>query len=165
MIKTALGQRLREVRKRSGDMDRESFAATLGVSAKTLANYERGDNEPPSSVLCMYRDTYSINLNWLLSGDGEMLNGAANLQPLSLDDWTMRRLATVVTSTYEDSKIPISPENVTVEASRLYNILVGQMNDPEDREEVEALIPHLKHTLRKRLSEATSNPGSGKRSA
>ncbi|MBI0166450.1 helix-turn-helix transcriptional regulator [Bartonella sp. M0280] len=76
-IKTVLGQRLRLIRQRNGNLDRDVFAKNLGINAKTLANYERGDSAPDAPTLAQYQKLYGININWLLSGAGDMtLNGA-----------------------------------------------------------------------------------------
>lgn len=71
-IKTALGQRLRLIRQNNGNLDREIFAKNLGLNAKTLANYERGDSAPDATTLAQYQKLYRININWLLSGVGDM---------------------------------------------------------------------------------------------
>lgn len=82
-----------------------------------------------------------------------------------LDDWTMRRMAAIITEAYSNRKIPISPENVAVEAARLYNELTSRAKDLSDRDEIEATLPQLRHLLKKRLDEAAAEPGTGKASA
>lgn len=73
-IKTDLARRLRAVREELGDPTREAFAGFLGVSTKTLGNYERGDNVPDAEALKAYKVVYGVNVNWLLTGDGEMFD-------------------------------------------------------------------------------------------
>ncbi len=58
-------------------MPRDSFAKSLGVSEKTLGNYERGDNEPDASVLLAYKQVYGVDVAWLLTGDGPMFSESA----------------------------------------------------------------------------------------
>lgn len=70
--KTPFGQRLRDVRKALGDEERGNFAARLGISKGALALYERGEREPNTSILIAYYEKYGVNLNWLLTGHGEM---------------------------------------------------------------------------------------------
>ena len=72
IIKTELGKRLRAVRAHFGDPDRDAFAKDVGLSPKTLANYERGDTQPDAGAIAAYRASFSIDTNWLLTGDGEM---------------------------------------------------------------------------------------------
>lgn len=63
---------MRIIRKQFGDPERDEFAARLGVSKNTLASYERGETEPTASVLATYSSTLGININWLVTGKGEM---------------------------------------------------------------------------------------------
>nr|WP_236939020.1 S24 family peptidase [Fuscovulum blasticum] len=48
------------------------FAERTGVSKSTIANYERGDRTPDATMLERYREAWSIDLNWLVTGEGEM---------------------------------------------------------------------------------------------
>lgn len=73
-LKTDLGRRLRAVREKLGDPPREDFARLLGISAKTLGNYERGDNVPDAEALSAYREKTRVSINWLLTGDGEIFD-------------------------------------------------------------------------------------------
>lgn len=69
VIKTELGQRLRDVRRSLGDPKREVLAQDLGFSAKTLANYERGDSQPDAAALAAYRTKLNVDTNWLITGE------------------------------------------------------------------------------------------------
>jgi transcriptional regulator with XRE-family HTH domain len=71
-IKTPLGQRLSDARKRLGYDERPVFAEALRIPLSTLANYERGESAPNADVLAIYHLQFGINLNWLISGKGEM---------------------------------------------------------------------------------------------
>lgn len=75
--KTALGARLRELRRRLGDPERDVFAAQLGVSKTTLGNYEKGESEPTASVLDSYRHNFGANVLWIITGEGEMFSESA----------------------------------------------------------------------------------------
>ncbi|MEB3417588.1 XRE family transcriptional regulator [Salipiger marinus] len=73
--KTPFAERLTSVRSALGAKDRKSFAKILGMNAETLGGYERGDTEPDQAFLARYKQDFSVNLNWLLTGDGEMFQG------------------------------------------------------------------------------------------
>lgn len=77
--KTALGTRLRELRRKLGDPERDVFAAQLGVSKTTLGNYEKGDSEPTASVLDSYRHNFGANVLWILTGEGHMFSESATV--------------------------------------------------------------------------------------
>jgi phage repressor protein C with HTH and peptisase S24 domain len=85
--KTPLAERLRQVRRNLGDVDRDDFANLLGISKNTLAHYERGERTPDADVLLAYHGQFFIDLNWLVSGEGEMHIPGAELldmaRPLS----------------------------------------------------------------------------------
>lgn len=70
--RTPLGKRLREVRAAIGIEDRDLFAERTGISKSTIANYERGDRTPDADMLERYRDVWSVDLNWLVTGHGSM---------------------------------------------------------------------------------------------
>lgn len=73
--KTALGDRLRSIRRTLGDPDRLVFSGKLGISKNSLAAYERGENEPTASTLGSYASIFGISVQWLVSGEGEMFSG------------------------------------------------------------------------------------------
>lgn len=167
ILKTPLGERLRELRKQCGDPSRAELAARLGVSEKTIGNYERGDNEPPASILLIFQEQLGVSLHWLVTGEGDMfstptsvLNYAAEMQ---VD--IMRLLTRLVVRLHHDVGIKLPAEEITAETTVLYNDLSRRVDNLADREEVEAVLPQLELRLRKRLAEAKSKPGSGKREA
>ncbi|WP_235824299.1 XRE family transcriptional regulator [Brucella anthropi] len=77
--KTPLGARLRELRRKLGDPERDGFADQLGVSKNTLASYERGETEPTASVLDAYRQNFGANVLWIVTGDGAMFTESATV--------------------------------------------------------------------------------------
>ncbi|MGO1161700.1 S24 family peptidase [Brucella sp. C7-11G] len=77
--KTPLGERLRELRRRLGDPERDVFSEQLGVSKNTLVNYEKGDTEPTASVLDAYRYKFGANVLWIITGEGEMFSESATV--------------------------------------------------------------------------------------
>lgn len=79
--KTPLARRLRDVRRALGDLPRDAFAQSLGISEKTLGNYERGDNEPDASVLLAYKQTFGVDISWVLTGEGPMFSESATPVP------------------------------------------------------------------------------------
>lgn len=62
IARTELAKRLRELR---GSTDRDVWAAKLGVSKTTIANYERGDRKPEGEFLETLVEKANADLNWL----------------------------------------------------------------------------------------------------
>ncbi len=63
--------RIKLVRKALG-MTQQKFAEAIGVKQNTVAQYEIGRNEPVESVQNLMHKEFSINLDWLRTGEGEM---------------------------------------------------------------------------------------------
>lgn len=165
--KTALGARLRSVRREAGYADRNAFAEVLEIAINTLASYERGDTAPDADVLARYRDRCGIDVNWLVSGDGEMFAdpSKAREKPDSFVPDLVRKLGRIADRLHREAGIKLQPEDVSAEAAKLYNELLRRVGDMTDADEVQAVFPQLEVLLKKRLAEAVAEPGTGKRSA
>ncbi|WP_051336445.1 helix-turn-helix domain-containing protein [Rhizobium sullae] len=162
-----MGRRLRELRNTLKIEDRDVLASAIGVSKSALAHYERGERTPDGDVLALYRQRYGVNVNWIVTGEGEMFDdpSAAPAPTASFDTKLLDRLAGIVTAVHRATGIRIAAEKVAVEAGNLYNDLIKKADDIRDQDEVSSLLPWVENKLRKRLEEATSKPGTGKRSA
>jgi len=80
MVATGFHKRFKIMRTYLG-LSQTSIAELFQVSQKTVSNWERGRNEPFLHVLARFHNNYAININWLVTGDGEMLLGKKS--PLS----------------------------------------------------------------------------------
>lgn len=67
-----INDRLKLIRETIG-LNQASFAELFEVSQRTLSNWETGRNEPSLEVLQKLYLSYRVNLNWLLSGNGQMI--------------------------------------------------------------------------------------------
>ena len=63
------------MRRALGDEDRDLFANRVGIPKSSIANYERGERVPDTSVLAAYRTSIGVDINWLATGDGAMFEG------------------------------------------------------------------------------------------
>ncbi|WP_412059027.1 helix-turn-helix domain-containing protein [Bartonella sp. DGB2] len=72
--KTPVGQRLRAVRAAIGNPPREILARKFLLSKNAVAFYERGEREPNLAVLTAYHELYGVNINWVLTGQGDMFS-------------------------------------------------------------------------------------------
>jgi len=66
-----IGKRIKEYRDLIGKSQKE-FAEALGVSAQLLQQYEYDKSKPGSPFLAKLRKSFDIDLNWLLTGTGEI---------------------------------------------------------------------------------------------
>ena len=87
-----LGQRLRVSRK-SIRWTQKQIAQGLGLTAKTVINYELGDRTPDGGVLQKWVDITGCDAGWLLTGQGSMEGGEASGRPLSEQDQYFQNLS------------------------------------------------------------------------
>lgn len=167
--KTPLAKRLREIRRAIGDPDRAAFAKKLGLSANSVSRYERGEQEPSYAAFAAYSEFFGANLNWLLTGEGEMFADAskapAKPEPRGIDPAVFRQVGRLVTRVHKDEGIKLPPDAVLDEQADAYNALLARAEDPADPEELMALLPWLEARLKKRLRAALDEPGTGKHQA
>lgn len=71
---TELAKRLRAVRKALGDEERGRFAMKLEIPKNTLAGYETGISEAPTSIIEKYNSLFGVDIPWLVTGKGEMFS-------------------------------------------------------------------------------------------
>ncbi|WP_375670942.1 helix-turn-helix domain-containing protein [Bartonella sp. CL434QHHD] len=154
--KTELAKRLREVRRILGNEERGIFAQRLNLQRNTLANYEIGAHEPPSSVINAYYTAYNINPHWLVTGEGEMFSDmakakAAGFKPQTIPTGLMKKLGRIAYTTYRDAKIKLPPEDIAELAAELYRKLQELVQDINDTEEIELTLPLLKLHLKRQI--------------
>ncbi|WP_375683733.1 helix-turn-helix domain-containing protein [Bartonella sp. AP285QHHD] len=153
--KTPLARRLIEVRKLVG-LSRDIFSLKIGISIQGLGNYERGDRTPDATVLTSYGEKFGVNLNWLLTGEDEMFinmmkTQSFNISPPTIPAGLMKKLGRVAYTTYRDANIKIPPEDIAELAAELYRKLQELVQDINDTEEVELILPLLKLHLKRQI--------------
>lgn len=166
---TPLAQRMREVRRAIGDPDREVLAARLEISANSVSRYERGEREPTFGVFEAYKLKLGVNLNWLLTGEGEVF-AAAEYAPNFKEFHTIktelfRTVGRLVTDLHKAEGVTLPPDALLDEQSSAYNALIERVEDPSDANELNSLLPWLETRLKRKLSSAKAAPGTGKRPA
>lgn len=129
---------------------RKDMAALLGMPPDTLGTYERGVSEPGMALLATYHSRFGINLNWLLTGEGNPFH-MAEAEPDDVVADTMIRLAAMAVDMHALLGQPLGPEKAAGIAAELYNELLAKGASPSDPEEVEAHLPALRLALRRRL--------------
>ena len=64
---------LKKIRKELG-LSIAKLAIKLEMSSSTLTQYERGTRTPSAQLFIQLYKKLNINLNWFVSGEGEMFN-------------------------------------------------------------------------------------------
>ena len=66
-----VGQRLRKLREVYLKLTQTQLAEILGIKQNTLSSWERGSRDIPTWVYEFLASQYGVNINWLLTGEGE----------------------------------------------------------------------------------------------
>ncbi len=64
----ALGERIKIIR---GKLTQKEFGKQLGLSLAAIQNYESTNSIPKGDVLQRIREEFGVDINWLLSGEGD----------------------------------------------------------------------------------------------
>lgn len=91
---TEIGQRLKKIRE-SRSLNQKQFGDNIGVSTyETVSRWERGLGYPSADILETIRQKYLINIDWLISGEGEMLleNQSAGTLPASVNAHLLQQI-------------------------------------------------------------------------
>ncbi|MER8990459.1 helix-turn-helix transcriptional regulator [Mesorhizobium sp. M0678] len=131
-------------------------SAKSGVPKKTLEKYIAKRSMPSFAIAARIAEAVGLSLDEL---------AGQRPTPAPVDSNLMEKLARLVSAVYRDAGLKLPGERATLEAAVLYNELASRITDMSDPEEVEAILPQLRYQLKKRLSEAVAEPGTGKRSA
>ena len=68
-----LGDRLKVVRKTLSSLPVTEYCNAIGVSSGTLSNHENDKSAPDAAVLNSIRHLTGVNLDWLITGQGDMV--------------------------------------------------------------------------------------------
>jgi len=64
----SIGNRVRYIR---DSLSQPKFAKEIGVTRNTVSGYENNNIIPSGKALLQMHEKFGININWLLSGEGE----------------------------------------------------------------------------------------------
>ena len=72
-----IGERIKNLRK-SMNITAKDFADILQIPLRTVGSYERNEAQPSPKFFSALIDIYNININWLLTGDGNVFLNEQN---------------------------------------------------------------------------------------
>lgn len=78
-----LGERMKEIRRNAGIKQAE-FGALFGVKEGTVTSWETGLRNPSNAILSAICEKFSVNREWLETGEGEMLRQLSEDEELEL---------------------------------------------------------------------------------
>lgn len=56
------------------NLSQKDFSEQIGITGRTLHNYIHNDRYPNPEYLIKMKELFNLNINWLLTGDGNMFN-------------------------------------------------------------------------------------------
>lgn len=77
----SIGQRLKFLRQ-DKNLTAKDFADLLNIPVRTIGGYERDENPPNEKFLTLLLQKLNVNINWLLSGSGNMYFDSDDLETL-----------------------------------------------------------------------------------
>ena len=77
-------QTLEQLRNYLG-LTKKDFSKALGITQNAYTNYIQGKRDIPTSLAYKIKQLYDINLDWLLTGKGEMIKSTKDISDCSKD--------------------------------------------------------------------------------
>ncbi|MDJ1498824.1 helix-turn-helix transcriptional regulator [Cytophagaceae bacterium DM2B3-1] len=68
-----IGERIRYVRTEITGLPQREFVQRMGLGQSNISQLEKGQSLPSCFFLYTMHITYQVNLNWLMTGEGEAL--------------------------------------------------------------------------------------------
>lgn len=81
-------ERLKRIMKTKG-FNLKTFSEQADIPYRTLQNYILSGREPNAEALMKLHSRLGINLNWLVSGDGQMLDDKLEISNLSQEEMNL----------------------------------------------------------------------------
>ena len=157
-----VGARLEQIRSNLG-LTQAEMGARIGLPLRTYTRYASGERSPSAEALQALVQI-GINLNWLMSGEGQMRPGGAEAPPpaptsaaVALDPELYGRVTEAVSMVYKECGYTLALHQVAAEAARIAADLSADGLTPEERP---GAIKGAVGQLRRRLREAIANPNS-----
>lgn len=131
-----------------------------GKSRKQLSRYIAG-HEPPWSVMVALSNATGMPLDWMARGGGEPAR-AHVWPPPTVDAELLGRVTDVISKTYKSVGAIIQPVELGRLSAKKYQEIVDASFDPD---EWESMLKLLATQIKRELTAAAAEPGTGKRLA
>jgi transcriptional regulator with XRE-family HTH domain len=156
-----VGERLEQIRASFG-LTQADFAAQCGVPLRTYSNYAT-DKRPPSHEVLQALAGKGINLNWLLTGEGEMLAIAGEQTnvgagaPVERDQDLYGRVLEAISAVYKEMNWGISLRQLGAEAAQIADDIAAEGLAPDEKPPaVKAAAAMLRRQLRAAAADPTA---------
>lgn len=149
-----------------GEASDAVFARRTDVKYTTMKNYLLGRSLPPLDVAAKIADAHGVSIDWLMGRDAPMTKTASPTpEAATVTSEALKVIGHLVTTLHRDAGVRLPPGAIIPEVVRHYEALVARMDDPGDIEEFKSLVLWIENRIKKELSTASAEPGTGKREA
>lgn len=83
-LKEGIGTRFRQMREYAGLSQKET-GRLFGMNQSNIARIEKGIVSPNMAICDYFHTRYYINMNWLITGEGEMVLPPEDIDPKNVD--------------------------------------------------------------------------------
>jgi transcriptional regulator with XRE-family HTH domain len=149
------GQRLKLWRQAMGFSQRR-LAKELDVSQGFIGNIEASRSEPSRNFLIRLQERFGLRADYILYGMGGPVapeTPAPPPRPAPLDQFKLMICGEEVRKIYAALGLDLPSETHFKEGVWFYNELLSRMKNPEDGDELEALLPEIRQLLTARLED------------
>ncbi|MCX7301337.1 MAG: helix-turn-helix transcriptional regulator [Rhodobacterales bacterium] len=149
------GKRIYDERKRL-KLSQSAFAEAGNVSKGSQILYEKG-SAPTADYLAGIA-LAGADVLFILTGVRADPGVPRDIgKSVTVDRFRYKLCFAIIAEEYQAADIPLDPMAQGIEAMTMYSELMARATDPDDGDEMEAIIPLLRHMLRKRLRAAKAD--------
>jgi transcriptional regulator with XRE-family HTH domain len=133
----------------------------MDVSQGYISDIEAGRSEPSRNFLIRLQEKFGLRADYILYGKGDPVapeTPAPPPRPAPLDQFKLMICGEEVRKIYAALGLDLPSETHFKEGVWFYNELLSRMDDPEDGDELEALLPDIIEMLKARLHNS-NRPG------
>ena len=134
-----------------------------GIPVGTLNKYMAGSSMPPFANVARIAAAVGADLEWFAGATPK--KSQVSVLDTEAAVFAFRLVGKLVARVYKEEGVKLSADALLYEVSVFYQDLAVRADDPNDREEVETLLPWLEARVRRQIHKARDEPGTGKREA
>lgn len=153
-MNASYGQRLASWRKEYG-LTQRALGSALAVSQGYISDIEAGRSEPSRNFLQRLSEHFGVSADWVLYGAGEAVpepRPDSPAQPTTSPDPLLLMICgSAVARVYAALERPLPRDEHYRQALWVLGQVQARMKDPDDGDELEAVLPQVRDLLTTRL--------------